>query len=634
MTDGSEFDYPANESTVVYALDPDCTADDLEEGAYYEATVDGVVDYGVFVDLADAVSGLVHESNMVTTYDVGDDLVVELTDIKDNGDLSFVPADIDDYETESVDHEYRAAVIDSLDTQEGETVDLEGIVVQIKQTAGPTLFHVADGTGIVPCAAFERAGVRAHPEIAVGDVVHVVGRVDRSDHGLQVESDSIVELDPDADLQARLDEAFTANAEPAEIEPLIGWPALAKFMPGLEAVASHLRRAVLEGRPIVIRHHADTDGICAAIPLEEALERFIAEVNWGNNAVQHQVKRLPSRAPFYEMDDVVRDLGHALSGRERHGQQLPLFVMIDNGSTEEDVPAYKHLDTYDIPVVVVDHHHPDPEAVEPYVDEHVNPYMLDEDYRVTTGMLCVELARMIQPDLTAELEHVPAVAGLADRSAAEEMADYLDLAATNGYDQDELHAIGDALDYAAYWLKYDAGRGVTNDILDVAGTDDRHQAVVDLLSSRAERAIETQLDDALPHVEVEELPNGVRLNRLDVEQFARRFTYPAPGTTTGAVHDHMVREHDEPTITIGVGPDFAVLRSDGVRLDIPEMVTELNAELAGAGVQGGGHLVVGSIRFVKGMRDPVLGALSDKRAGADIDESLGATAPRAYGDRA
>jgi len=634
MTDGSEFDYPANGTSIVNILSEACTTDDLKEGAYYEATVDGVVDYGVFVNLSEAISGLVHVSNLSQTYEAGDELVVELTDIKDNGDLSFIPVDIEDYETETVEHEYQVAAIGALDAQEGETVDLEGIVVQIKQTAGPTLFHVADGSGIVPCAAFERAGVRAHPEIDVGDLVHVVGRVDRSDHGLQVESDSIVPRPDDTDLQQRLDTEFDAAATPPEIEPLIDWAALAKFMPGLEAVATDLRRAVLEGRPIVIRHHADTDGICAAVPLEEALERYIEAVNWGNDAARHLIKRLPSRAPYYEMDDVVRDLGHALSGRQRHGHQLPLFVMIDNGSTAEDVPAYKHLDTYDIPVVVVDHHHPDPAAVEPYVDQHVNPYLLDEDYRVTTGMLCVELARMIEPDLTDEIEHVPAVAGLADRSAADEMADYLALAESNGFDREELHAIGDALDYAAYWLKYDAGRGMTNDILDVAGTNGCHEGVVDLLASRADRDIETQLDDALPHVVVEELPNGVRLNTLDVERFARRFTYPAPGTTTGAVHDHMVREHDDPTITIGLGPDFAVLRSDGVRLDIPEMVTELNDELAGAGVSGGGHLVVGSIRFVKGMRDAVMEALIDKMADAAIDVSLGAAAPRAYGDRA
>jgi RecJ-like exonuclease len=78
-------------------------------------------------------------------------------------------------------------------------------------------------------------------------------------------------------------------------------------------------------------------------------------------------------------------------------------------------------------------------------------------------------------------------------------------------------------------------------------------------------------------------------------------------------------------ITIGYGPDFAVLRSDGVRLDIPEMVEELDAEIVGGGVSGGGHLVVGSIKFLKGRREDVIDALVEKMADAEIDEELGSS---------
>jgi len=79
-------------------------------------------------------------------------------------------------------------------------------------------------------------------------------------------------------------------------------------------------------------------------------------------------------------------------------------------------------------------------------------------------------------------------------------------------------------------------------------------------------------------------------------------------------------------ITVGYGPDFAVLRSDGVRLDIPEMVADLNDELPGAGVSGGGHLVVGSLRFVSGMREPVISSLVERMADAELDEALSSSA--------
>ncbi|GGN96885.1 DHH family phosphoesterase [Haloarcula pellucida] len=613
--------------TIVYDLAAECTADDVEEGARYRATVNGVVDYGAFVDLSEKVSGLVHRSNLLGNYDVGDDLVVELGEVRPDGDLSFEEVRLTDYEQKHVPHGTAADVTD-LDDETGDTVVVEGQVVQIKQTGGPTVFQVRDGTGVVPCAAFEEAGVRAYPDVEMDDVIRVSGRAEERDGGVQVEVDSLTVLDGDeaAAVGDDLDEALAAAAEPTDIDPLVEWPAFEKLWDDLRDVATELRKTVLEGRPIRMRHHADGDGLCASVPLQVALERFIADHYEDGDAPQHLLKRLPSKAPYYEMEDVTRDLNFALEDRTRHGQKLPLVLMLDNGSTEEDTPAYRNLRHYDIPVVVVDHHHPDPEAVEPLIEQHVNPYLHGEDYRITTGMLCVELARMIDPDLTEDLKHVPAVAGLSDRSEAEAMSDYLELAGEKGYDETDLRDIGEALDYATHWLRYSSGEQLISDVLNVdCENRERHGELVDVLAEKAERDVDEQLDAAMSHVEHERLDNGAHLYRIDVENHAHRFTYPAPGKTTGEIHDRKVAETGDPVITIGYGPDFAVLRSDGVRLDIPRMVTELTEEVDGGGVSGGGHLVVGSIKFVSGMRDAVIDALVEKMADAEIDEDLGSS---------
>jgi RecJ-like exonuclease len=304
------------------------------------------------------------------------------------------------------------------------------------------------------------------------------------------------------------------------------------------------------------------------------------------------------------------------------------LLMLDNGSTAEDVPAYRTLSHFDIPIVALDHHHPDPEAVEPLLEAHVNPYLYDEDYRITTGMMCVELARMIAPEIEDDLRHVPAVAGIADRSEADAMEQYLELAETAGYDETSLRDVSEALDYEAFWLRYDSGRELIYDALNV-GTDnrDRHHELVSFLADRSREDVEHQLDAAMPHVEHERLENDAHLYRIDVEKYAHRFTYPAPGKTTGEIHDRKVKETGDPVITIGYGPDFAVLRSDGVRLDIPTMVSELKETIEGGGVSGGGHLVVGSIKFVKGRRKEVIDALVDMMADAEIDKEIGSTTP-------
>ncbi|QLD88395.1 S1 RNA-binding domain-containing protein [Natronomonas salina] len=621
---------------VVHDLAAGCTVEDVEEGASYLATVNGAVEYGVFVDLSEHVSGLVHESNLQNDYDVGDDLVVRLVEVRENGDLGFEEIDVapDEVDVEDVVPGDDVGVEDLTD-RVGDAVHLEGDVVQIKQTAGPTIFSIRDGTGVVPCAAFEEAGVRAYPDVELDDTVRVTGRVETREGALQIEVEGLSKLRGEAqeEVRERVDAALEERAEPADVEPLIDWPAFEKLRDDLADVARRLRLSVLESRPIRLRHHADGDGMCASLPVQVALENFVAEVHEDPDAPRHLFKRLPSKAPFYEMEDVTRDLNFALEDEERHGQRLPLLFMVDNGSTEEDTPAYRAMAQYDIPILVVDHHHPDPDDVGPLVEEHVNPYLHDEDYRITTGMMCVELARMIDPSITDQLEHVPAVAGLSDRSKADAMDDYLELAEQAGYTEDDLEDIGEALDYAAHWLRYQSGRNLINDVLNLECDDDeRHEELVEFLSSRARRDVEEQIDDAEPHVEHESLDNGAHLYRLDVENHARRFTYPAPGKTTGELHDRKVTETGDPVITIGYGPDFAVLRSDGVRLDIPNMVTELQDEVEGAGVSGGGHLVVGSIKFVSGMRETVIDALVEKMEDAELDEDLRSTLVRDGGD--
>ncbi|NMA10085.1 MAG: phosphoesterase, partial [Methanomicrobiales archaeon] len=157
------------------------------------------------------------------------------------------------------------------------------------------------------------------------------------------------------------------------------------------------------------------------------------------------------------------------------------------------------------------------------------------------------------------------------------------------------------------------GREIVKEILNLSGEPGRHEQFVNLLVEEANRAIEEQIETNMPHVESRMLPNGAHLFMLDVEMFAHRFTFPPPGKTSGEVHDRLVRQHPgEPVVTIGFGPDFAVLRSRGVMMNIPQMVRELHNEIVGGGVSGGGHLVVGSIKFVEGMRDVVIDSLIKK----------------------
>ncbi len=285
--------------------------------------------------------------------------------------------------------------------------------------------------------------------------------------------------------------------------------------------------------------------------------------------------------------------------------------MMDNGSTEEDEPSYRMAKVYDLTILVVDHHHPD-ESTDEFLSAHVNPYHVGGDFGVTAGMLGAELARMIFPPVEKYIRHFPAVAAVGDRSEAPEREKYLRLV-EDEYSEENCKDIALALDYEQFWLRFNDGREIVKDILNLKNDPVRHKKLVSLLVTEANAAIEEQLQTSMPHVERSVLENDSLLFTIDVEIYAHRFTFPPPGKTSGEIHDILCKENEgKPVVTLGIGPDFAVIRSRGVLMNIPLMVRELREEIIGGGVNGGGHLVVGSIKFVEGMRDTVISGLIEK----------------------
>ncbi|KAF5420260.1 MAG: RecJ-like exonuclease [Candidatus Methanocomedens sp.] len=55
-------------------------------------------------------------------------------------------------------------------------------------------------------------------------------------------------------------------------------------------------------------------------------------------------------------------------------------------------------------------------------------------------------------------------------------------------------------------------------------------------------------------------------------------------------------------------------------MNIPQMVRELQEEMPEASIDGGGHLVVGSIKFVGGLRKEVLAKLAGKIGRAEVGQ--------------
>ena len=338
-------------------------------------------------------------------------------------------------------------------------------------------------------------------------IVRVIGEVMMRNNQLQIEADGVAALTGDEEeiVRTRIEKALDARAEPENIRPLVKSDVLDNLMPEMRKVAKIIRKAVFTAQPIILRHHADADGICSAVAIEQAVVSLIRESGGDFDADYYLFKRAPSKAPFYEIEDITRDLDFALKDHARFGQKMPLVILTDNGSTEEDEASYKIASVYDIPFVVIDHHHPDA-TIDKYLVGHVNPYHVGGDFGVTAGMLGTEVARFDQSPGRTPHPDLPAGCRVGDRGEAPERGLYLALAGDR-YSEQACKDIALALDYEQFWLRFNDGREIVKDILDLVGNHERHQKLIGLLVDGANAMIEDQMNACMPHVEARVLPN-------------------------------------------------------------------------------------------------------------------------------
>ena len=612
---------------VVLELDPLAGYEDVVLNRLYLGRVKRIHEIGYFIALNQSVVGLLRRRDAKRELRLNEEVVVRARRVNLNeGKLDLLPWEGEKYTLIPLKKPLKLWKISDIGIENlGEKLRIRGIVAKVQRTSGPTVFTVYDESGAIECVAFAR-GERAYPSIDVDSVVEVRGEVVFRLDRVQVEVRDMEKL-YGAELtrvKAAIERAIEAKAEPAQVEPLVKSEVLEKLYPRLREVARELRRAVLKGVPILLRHHGDADGFVAGIAIEQALLPLLREHSPDKEAEWHLFRRSPSRAPFYEMEDVVRDLQYAHEDARRFGSPMPLVVILDNGSTWEDMPAIRKFKIYGSRVIVVDHHYPGEvregrAEVDELVDVHVNPYLVGGDYSLTAGCLGVEIARLINPELSSKLRHLAGIACVADRVRSEAAERYIALAQEKGYSTEDLERIAECVDFEAFYLRFMDGGALIEDLLGL-GRLDRQRRLLETIGKEAERAREVQLRAALANAKSAELPNGIVLHTLDLEQYSHRFTYPPPGKTTGMLHDAKAQEHGgRRTVTLGYGSDFAILRAtedvaEEFGLNLNHLVAELAEELPGAGVTGGGHEVAGSIKFVAGYRRQVLEKLAEKIA--------------------
>ncbi len=591
---------------IIYQLVPPVSVKSIEFNKLYLSKIVKKVDFGYFVQLAPKVEGLVREKFKGKE---GSKILVKLKNTKGEK-LEFQKIDIGDLSQFSIKRLHDDVELQKIRV-EREVGSFITIIARVENTReiprGPRVFTLLDETGVIAAAAFNLDFV---DEIQAGDIVEVMGQynIHRGTEQIEIANIFIVEKEYANAFIRKMDELLDSRSQPEPIEFLVKSEILEMLKPKFISIAKRIRRALLEIQPIVIRHHNDCDGISAGIALEVALRDLWVQTHGtsDDDQLRHIVKRTVNKPPYYDPLDAVRDLNFALEDQARFGDKIPIIIMLDTGSSEESLFSYKLLKTYNIEVMVVDHHFP-ASIVQEEIEAHLNVYFAGGDYNICGGMLGVELARFVNPNVTDTINHLPAIAGKGDRVEGAEYDQYLAIAEKKGYSINSLSDIAIAVDYQAYFLKFSPGRFLLSDLLGISGKQEKQIKFINLLSLEAKTLLENQLQISLEYVEQDVLANGIQLAILDVENYASRFDYPPPGKITGSLFDNLAKQDENSSlVTIGLGPDFAIFRSQNVKLDFPRLVKTCAERLSHAGVEGGGHEIVGSMKFIAGAREEMI----------------------------
>ncbi len=461
-------------------------------------------------------------------------------------------------------------------------IDLKGrdyfsgiVKIMHKAVPGPVVFVVSDGYGSIEA-------VTKDSNFEEGTVVQLEGEVSERANKLQIEIDRMTKTD-EADFNSIIEE----NSKPIPREFSIKSDRYVKLKPYFYKVAQRLRKAVLENQSILIRHHADADGIIAGLCIEQSCRQLMEKIGLNPD---YNLYRSPSKAPFYEISDVFRDAVLTKRIIESHGQKKPLVIVLDNGSTPEDVLGIKTMKSLGFEVMVVDHHNPvhivnKKTTVDDFVSIHLNPYIEGLDSQTCAGMLAYEVARLVYEEYDNPV--MPAVAGITDHCMIPETEEYIK---NSGKTRAELNEIGMTVDFIAYNLKYDGGKGVYEQAF-------VNNNFVSIISEEVKKGFETQLQSTMPYLRTQDI-GGVMLSTIDLEKYTTRFKYPAPGKVLSAIHDSVALEKEAPYITLGCLSDMIILRANKPVLPSAKIIKRLKKDLPNANVDGGGHEVAAAIKFV------------------------------------
>lgn len=382
-----------------------------------------------------------------------------------------------------------------------------------------------------------------------------------------------------------------------------------KLKDQFDEIAVLIRTAAIQRRRIFIKHHNDCDGFCAGLALEKALIPLIEKVNTKSQAAWEKLKRMPSFSPYYHIEDVVKDIAQFKSLEAKFDEKPPLILLVDLGSGPENVLPIRMVQTAGCEVVIIDHHPIDP-TVDSLVQYHLNPLKVErkEDSSLSAGILCAELARLINAEIDTKLN--AAVSCIGDR-VEPVYADAYFAQVADKFDQPMLLRIAKALDFTVYNLRSIEGRELL--AVFMGENEIELRQYVDLLAGEIESREQKIISQALSIVKLEQTEH-IHYGLLNVDEMIVKDNYPKLGQIVGMVSDALINQKhfDKPFVMMGLTPNSITFRAQHEsHFDFQKLLPIVQQKVPFAFVEGGGHPCAGTFRCAESRFSEVYNAVLD-----------------------
>jgi archaea-specific RecJ-like exonuclease len=490
------------------------------------------------------------------------------------------------------------------------SVVVQGLVDKVVQTGGPTIFEVSDGSGIMPLKAFISAGERAYETINAGDYVKAVISIEEFNGEIEGDIQKFFKKDGEAKdkLEAEITRRLRKRATVKQDNFLVKSDILDKLKSSFVKAATEIRLAVLQARPIIVRHHNDTDGYCSGFSLERAILPLIEKEHKNPKAAWEYFTRAPCAAPYYELTDSIKDTANSLRNVAKFSNKMPLIIIADNGSTQEDLMGVMQAKIHGADIIVIDHHPFEKDVISENVLVHINPFLVGESGScMSAGMLCAEISRFINEDVD-NIKQIPALAGFADRIDLGNpgvMDDYMKIAESEGYSKSLLHDLSLVVEYTSAKVRFMEVR----EYIEVLFGEPRSQQkkLVDLMAPYIKNLDSKGLQMAKEHAVIEKI-GKTSVQKIFIEETFPGFGFfPKPGRAVGLVHDSLKKEGHKALVSVGIMNTAMTFRAtDEANFSVHGLIEYLNKELPNAFVDGGGHKNAGSINFLPKSKDKVI----------------------------